>query len=189
MKPRKLSDVGLPHQILREFRADGDIATVRSLKLWLYDYHLEPPKMSANDNTPSLKPTLVETRIDGQKAERLIAALTEDEKIKEDNSIEKKLPTYSADLHEERFERVKRSDKSAPLDNDIDAEAEMVRHIDALKMRDWLGSDADILDMAVEPNTTFDDVGRHIGASRHNPAAEGKQEIKDIAATFYKRAA
>lgn len=176
------------YPILREFKADGDAATVKSLKLWMYDYHLEPPQTAVNDNNPDVTPSIVETRIDGLRAERLILSVVEDDFCEIDPEYERTTPTYSADLHEERFERVKRADKEHAPIIEVDAEDETIRFVDAKKMRAWLGSDSDILDMAVEPHTTFEDVGRHIGAN-DNAAAEGKQEIKDVAATFYQRAA
>lgn len=165
------------YPILREFKSDGDVATVNSLKLWMYDYHLEPPHTAVNDNNPDVTPSIVETRIDAVRAEKLIEAY--------DNG------NYSADMHEERFERVKRSDKEHAPIIEVDAEDETIRYIDAKKMRDWLGADSDILDMAVEPHTTFEDVGRLLGVEGHpeESAIEGKQEIKDVAATFYQRAA
>lgn len=162
------------YPILREFKADGDTATIKSLKLWMYDYHLEPPHTAVNDNNPDVTPSIVETRIDAVGAERLIDAYNSG--------------NYSPALHEERFERVKRADKEHSPVVEVDAEAETIRYVDAKKMRDWLGSDSDILDMAVEPNTTFEDVGRHIGANDNTAATEGKIEISEVAATFYERA-
>lgn len=163
------------YPILREFKADGDVATVKSLKLWMYDYHLEPPHTAVNDNNPDVTPSIVETRIDAVGAERLIDAYNSGK--------------YSTGLHEERFERVKRADKEHAPIVEVDAEAETIRYIDAKKMRDWLGADADVLDMATDPHTTFEEVGRHIGANDNSIAADGKQEIQDVAATFYQRAA
>jgi hypothetical protein len=177
------------YPILREFKADGDTATVKSLKMWLEDFHLEAPKTAVNDNNPDVTPSIVETRIDAVRAERLILSLAEDEICKTDSVYVRTTPTYSAALHEERFERVKRADKEHSPIVDVDAEAETIRFVDAKKMRAWLGADSDILDMAVEPHTTFEDVGRHIGANDNSAATEGKQEIQDVAATFYQHAA
>lgn len=163
------------YPILRTFKADGDEATVKSLHLWHHDYHLEPPQTAANDNNPLVNPTQVETRVDAISAERLVKAHAKGQ--------------YSADLHQERFERVKHAKKSPPAPAPVDAEAATIRYVDAVKMREWLGADADTLDMAVEPSTTFEDVGRHIGVTGDEAAAVGKQEVKEVAATFYERAA
>lgn len=176
------------YPILREFKADGDMVTVKSLKLWLDDFHIEPPHTAVNDNNPDVTPSIVETRIDAVRAERLIESLEEDEICKKDPTYKRTTPPYSAALHEERFERVKRTDKDHPPLDDVDAQAETIRYIDAIKIRDWLGADADVLDMATEPYTTFADIAAHIGAE-HDWESEAKQEVKDVAATFYERVA
>ena len=73
---------------------------------------------------------------------------------------------------------------------EVDAEEETVGHIDAIKMRNWLGSDAVILDMAIGPYT-YIDVGRYIGVigSAKTAYRSGRQEVKYVAGTFYDEAA
>lgn len=175
------------YPILYTFKSEGDVATVKSLQLWTRDFHLELPQTAVNDNDPTAtRPTEWEARIDAVDAFELIRSMAEDENCERNPDFKRSTPSYNTNLHEERFDRVKHAKKSAPpLAEYIDAEAETNRYIDARKMRDWLGSDAEVLDMAVEPRVTFEDVGNHIGVD----AAEAKQEVKDIAATFYERAA
>jgi len=179
-------------QPLRVFRAKGDKFTLKALWLWITDYHEGEPKMAVNDNNPSVNPMQIETRIDAMSAEKLILSLEEDEKVKADPAFERTTQPYSANLHNERFERVKHAKKSAPpLPEFVDAEAEMVRYLDAKRMREWLGSDADVLDMAVEPNTTLHDIGRHIGAEGDHDAVSsaGEKEVREVAKVFYDEAA
>jgi hypothetical protein len=66
----------------------------------------------------------------------------------------------------------------------------MARYLDAKNMRNWLGVDAETLDMAVGPHT-YRDVGRHVGASGSDDTLEraGKQEVKDVAKVFWDEAA
>lgn len=173
------------YPVLLEFKADGNIATLKSLKLWLYDYHLEPPKTAVNDNSPDARPIEWETHIDAERAENLIRAMAEDENCERNPDFKRSTTPYSATLHDERFERIKHTGKEHPPAEEIDAEGETIRYIDAVRMRTWLGSDADVLDMAVDAHSTFDDIGQHIGTS----AAEAKQEVIDVASVFYKRAA
>lgn len=170
------------YPILYSFKADGDTATVKSLQLWTREYHLEPPQTAANDNDPAARPVEWETNVYERTADELVAAYRKDEKHKEDLNYE---PQYSAAMHEESHHpAVRRAAKAMPI-YEVDAEDEVIRAVDAAKMRDWLGSDAIVMDMAVEPRVTFGDVGNHIGVD----ADEAKREIKDIAATFYERAA
>lgn len=178
------------YPILYTFKSEGDVATVKSLKLWVDDFHLEPPQTAVNDNNPSVEPYEWETRIDAVDAMDLIRSAAEDENCKRNSHFKRTTPSYSTDLHHERFDRVKRASKSAPPPPDyVNAEAETNRYIDAVKMRSWLGCDADVLDLAVEPRVTFDDVAQHIGLQGDTAATEAKKEVKDIAATFYERAA
>lgn len=173
------------YPILREFKADGDTATLKSLKMWVNDYHIEPPRVAANDNNPDTKPLEWEARIDAVKAEDMILSMAEDENCVRNPDYKRTTRPYSAALHEERFERVKHTGKEHMPAEDINAEDEVIRYVDAVKMRDWLGSDADVLDMAVEPQTTFADIGQHICADE----MEAKQEVVEVASTFYDRAA
>lgn len=178
------------YPILYSFKTEGDTATVKSLQLWTREFHLEPPQTAANDNDPNVGAYEWETHIDAEPAENLIRAMAEDENCERNPDFERSTPAYSADLHEERFERVKNAKKSAPpLLDYVDAEAETNRYIDAAKMRDWLGCDAEVMDMAVEPRVTFADVAEHLGLGGDDAAGEAKEEIRQVAATFYERAA
>lgn len=179
-----------PFPILSALRREGDTFTLKSLRVWMDEYDVIPPLLAANDNNPNAMPTIVETRIDAVSADHLVLSLEEDEKCRLDPTFERTTRPYSLALHEERFERVKSASKSAPPAAEIDAEAEMARYIDAAKMRDWLGADAEILDMAVG-QCTYIDVGRHIGVEGSAKTAyrAGRQEVKDVAKTFYDEAA
>lgn len=173
--------------IVRTFRNDGNKFTLEALWHWISDYHEREPQVAVNDNDPSVNPRQIETRIDAVSSDALVAAFKEDEKHKDDPKYK---PKYSVRLHDERLERVKHAKKSAPpMPECVDAEAEMARYIDAKNMRAWLGADAETLDIAVEPDTTFHDVGKHIGAEGEDDAiaAAGKQEVIDVAKIFYDR--
>ncbi len=179
-------------QPLRVFRAKGDKFTLKALWLWMTDYHDGEPQMAVNDNNPNVNPMQIETRIDAVSAEKLILSMEEDEKVKLDPTFKRTTPPYSESLHAERFERVKHAKKSAPpLPEYVDAEAEMARYLDAKRMREWLGADADVLDMAVETHTTLHDIGLHIGAEGDHAAVSdaGEQEVRDVAKVFYDKAA
>lgn len=154
------------------------------------EYDVIPPPLAANDNNPNAMPTIIETRIDAVSAEHLVLSLEEDEKSRLDPAFERTTRPYSLALHEERFERVKSANKSAPPAVEVDAEAEMARYIDAVKMREWLGSDAEILDMAISQHT-YVDVGRHVGVAGSAKTAYrvGRKEVKDVAKAFYDEAA
>lgn len=179
------------YPILYAFKSEGDVATLKSLQLWTRDFHLELPQTAVNDNDPkATRPTEWEARVDAVDAMELIRSMAEDENCERNPNFKRSTPSYSTDLHNERFERVKHASKSAPpLPEYVDAENETNRYIDAKKMREWLGCDADVLDMAVEPHVTFYDIGSHIGADADNAAEEGKREVREVAATFYERAA
>lgn len=174
------------YPILYTFKTEGDTATVKSLQLWTREYHLEPPQTAANDNDPAAKPVEWETNTYEFSSGELVAAYRKDEKHKGDPDYE---PTYSAAMHgESHHPAVRRAAKAMPI-YEVDAEAETIRYVDAVKMRDWLGCDAEVLDMAVEPRVTLENVARHIGLTGDEAVGEAKQEVKDIAATFYERAA
>lgn len=177
-----------PFPILSALRKEGDTFTLGALRLWWSDYGATPPQVAANDNDPDTKPVEQESYRYELTAEELIAAHDEDQKNKDNPEYQ---PTYSAALHgETRKPQVRRIKKPMPLPPDVDAEDETARHIDAAKMREWLGSDATILDMAVGPNT-YVDVGRHMGAlgSAKTAYRAGKQEVREVAKTFWDEAA
>lgn len=183
MKPLEL-----PYPILRAFKADGDFQTVKSLKLWLSDYHLEQPLMAANDNSPDAVPIEWETNVYEYQAEDLVQALHEDEQLAKDPEFEKKLPPYNADMHGEKHHRhVRRAAKTIPA-VERDAEAETIRYLDAKRMRHWLGPHADVLDMAVQPYTTFTDVVQRVGTN-DNAGADGQAAVRLAALLFSSRAA
>lgn len=177
-----------PYPILSALRKEGDTFTLNALGLWWMDYSDATPQVAANDNNPETRPVEQESYRYELTAEELIAAYDEDQKHKDDPDYK---PQYSAALHEEtRKPQVRRIKKPMPMPADVDAEDETARHIDAVKMRNWLGSDADILDMAIGPHT-YVDIGRHIGVSGSDKTAyrAGRQEVKDVARTFYDEAA
>jgi hypothetical protein len=172
-----------PYPILSALRREGDKATLGALRLWWTDYHEGPPQVAANDNDPDVRPVEWETNRYEYDALSIIITLAEDE-----NDGGK---AYSAATHgETQTPKIRRTKKPMPPPADVDGEAEMARHIDTKKMRAWLGSDAEILDMAIGPNT-YRDVGRRIGAEGSDDTLEraGKREVKDVAKTFYDEAA
>jgi hypothetical protein len=154
------------------------------------DFHLNPPQTAANDNTPGATPIEWETNLYEYDGDDLVAALEEDEALAAGLIEEKKLPAYSAAMHEEKHRRyVRRAAKAMPTYT-VNAEDEVIRFIDAKRMREWLGADADVLDMATEAGVTYRDIGRHIGTEGSDKTAEraGKQEVKDVAKIFWDRA-
>lgn len=166
-----------PYPILSALRREKDTFTLNALGLWWLDYSDATPQVAANDNDPETKPIEQESYRYELTAEELIAANANGE--------------YNAALHgETRKPQVRRIKKPMPLPPDVDAEDETARHIDAVKMRNWLGSDADIMDMAIGPHT-YIDVGRYIGSDGSDKAAyrAGRQEVKDVAKTFWGEAA
>lgn len=174
------------YPILHTYKSQGDTATVKSLQLWAREFHLAPPQTAANDNTPAARPVEWETNVYEHSAEELVSALAEDKKRKDDPEY---VPTYSTALHDERHHpHVRRAAKAMPV-FEVDAEDEVIRAVDTIRMRNWLGCDAEVLDMAVEPRVTFNDVAGHLGLEGDDAAGEAKEEIREVAATFYKRAA
>jgi hypothetical protein len=166
-----------PFPILSALRHESDTFTLNALGLWRLEYHGVNPQMAANDNDAEERPIEQESYRYELTAEELIAAHAAGE--------------YSAALHDEtRKPQVRRIKKPMPLPPDVDAEDETARHIDALKMRNWLGSDAEILDMAIGPHT-YEDIGRHIGVNSSDKTAyrAGRQEVKDVAKAFWDEAA
>lgn len=175
-----------PFPILSALRREGDMFTLRSLRVWMDECDATPPPLAANDNNPEATPAIIETRIDAVSAEKLILSLEEDEKCKLDPIFKRTTRPYSRTMHEERFERVKSAGKTSPPLADIDAEAEMARYIDAMKMRKWLGSDSEVLDMAIGPYT-YREVGEYVGTLGSDDTLEraGKSEVKDVAKLFW----
>ena len=166
-----------PYPILSALRKEGDTFTLNAIGLWRLEYQDVPPQVAANDNDPETRPVEQESYRYELSAEELIAAYANG--------------SYSADLHgETRKPQVKRIKKPMPLPPDVDAEDEMARYVDAVKMRKWLGSDAHILDMAIGQHT-YIDVGRHIGAvgSAKTAYRAGREEVKLVAKTFWDEAA
>jgi hypothetical protein len=178
-----------PYPILSALRREGDTFTLGALRLWWMDYHEGPPQVAANDNEAEDGPTDPEVVRREHDAEDLVAALESD---KENASNPKYKQQYNAVAHLGTHKPdVREANKSAPpLPDNVDAESEMARYIDAKKMREWLGSDAETLDMAIGPHT-YQDVGRHIGATGVEKTVEraGKQEVKDAAKLFWNEAA
>jgi len=177
-----------PFPILSALRREGDTFTLGALRIWMYDYHGGPPQTAANDNAPETRPIERETYRYELSAEELIAAYNEDQKHKSDPGYK---PVYGAALHgETRKPQVRRIKKPMPLPPDVDAEDEASKHIDVVRMRQLLGADSEILDMAIGPNT-YIDIGRHIGVTGSAKTAyrAGRQEVKDVAKTFMDEAA
>jgi hypothetical protein len=178
-----------PFPILSALRTEGDTATLRSLRLWMTDYHECPPQVAANDNDPDVRPVEWETSRYELDAMSLIIAVAEDENNQRDNP--KHVKRYSPATHgETQTPKIRRTKNPMPPEAEVDAEVELARHIDAQKMRAWLGSDAKVLDMAIGPHT-YREVGHHIGASGSDDTLEraGKQEVKDVAKVFWDVAA
>lgn len=166
-----------PFPILSALRKEGDTFTLGALRLWRLEYQDVPPQVAANDNDPEIRPIEQDSYRYEMSAEDLITAHN--------------AGTYGAALHgETRKPQVKRIKKPMPLPPDVDAEDEMARYVDAVKIRNWLGSDAVVLDMAIG-SYTYIDIGRHIGVfgSAKTSYRAGRQEIKDVAKTFWDEAA
>lgn len=179
MKPHEINVNRKPYPIISALKREGDVYTMSALRLWLLEYGSEPPNTAANDNDPAVKPIDTETYRYELSAEDLVKAYQEDD-------VE-----YSASSHEEtRRPQTRKSGNPPPCPTDVDAESEMVRFIDAKRMRLWLGGYAEILDMAIG-QFTYQDVGRHIGAVGGVDTLEraGKSEVKSAAKTFYDEAA
>jgi hypothetical protein len=181
-----------PFPILRALVREGDKFTLGALRLWWSEYHEGEPQTAANDNDPAVAPVDPEVRRIEHKAETIIAAYREDEDLAAGRIDKKVLPTYSAAMHRETHKPVVRqANKSAPpLPDYVDAEAETIRCLSVKKMRAWLGSDAETLDMAIGPHT-YIDVGLHVGAegSAKTIYRAGRQEVKDVARIFWDEAA
>lgn len=176
-----------PYPILSALKREGDTDTLHALGLWRLEYHDTPPQVAANDNDPDTRPVEWETSTYEHDAMYLIQAFAEDENNK---GVPGYVPQYSAALHGEVHKpRIRRTTQPMPPAADVDGEAEMARHIDAQKMRSWLGADAEIMDMAIGPYT-YEDIGRHIGVNSSDKTAyrAGRQEVKDVARTFYEEA-
>lgn len=177
-----------PYPILSALRREGDAATLQSLRLWWTDYHDGPPQVAANDNEQDgpIDPEVVRREHD---AEDLVAALESDEA---NIATPKYTKQYSQSAHRGTHKPdVRSAAKSAPpLPDNLDAEAEMARYLDAKRMRGFLGADAETLDMAIGPHT-YRDVGRHIGVEGSDDTLEraGKREVKDVAKIFWDEAA
>lgn len=178
-----------PFPILSALRKEGDTLTLQSLRLWMTDYHEGPPQVAANDNDPSVRPVEWETSRYERDALSMIITMAEDENSERDDPEHK--PSYSAATHREtQTPKIRRTKNPMPPPAEVDAEVEMARHVDAQKIRAWLGADAEVLDMAIGPYT-YREVGRHIGATGSDDTLEraGKQEVKGVAKTFWDEAA
>lgn len=141
--------------------------------------------MAANDNDPAVKVENPETRIDGISAEELILSMAEDENCQRNPDYVRSTTSYSTALHEERFERVKRGAKSALVDEGLPTEDAMLHRIHVKQVREKLGRDADILDMAVGPYT-FRDIGEFLGCAGKYAERRGKAAVKEAAKNFEK---
>lgn len=174
-----------PYPILRALKREGDTFTLSVLRLWMDDYSEAPPLTAANDNEPGSRPSECEMYRYELSAEDLIAAHNEDEKNK-DNPKHK--PVYNDG--ETRKPQIKKLKKPLPLPPDTDAEAEMVKYLDATRTRALLGNEAVILDMSVG-SYTYVDVGRLMGVGGSGKTAyrAGRSKVKGVARTFYVLAA
>jgi len=177
-----------PFPILSALRREGDTFTLGALRLWMYDYSYTPPQVVANDNDPDTRPVEWETNTYELSAEDLIAAYEEDEKNRDDPGY---VVQYSADLHgDSRKSKVRRTKKPMPPLDVVDAHEELARHMDAERVRAWLGASADVLDMAIGPYT-YRDVAKHVGVegSPRTLESAGKHEVKSAAGAFYREVA
>lgn len=147
--------------------------------------------MAANDNDPEFKIQNPETRIDAVDAMEMVRSMAEDENCERNPAYERTTRSYSAELHEERFERVKYAKASAAFDDRLPTEDAMLHRIHVRQVREKLGRDAEVLDMAVSPRSTLRDVGRFVGATGSSDTLEraGKRAVKEAAKNFEKLAA
>ena len=174
-----------PYPILSALKREGDTFTLGALKLWMYGYSDVPPQVSVNDNDPLVKPVEWEANRYELSAEDLIEAYESDEENKDDPKYVKQ---YSAAAHEEtRRPKVRRTKRPMPPIEAVDAEEEVVRHLEAIRVRDWLGEGAVILDMAVGP-FTYREVAKRGGCVGSDRTMEnaGRDEVKDTAQTFWR---
>jgi hypothetical protein len=164
---------------------DGDKPILKSIRDFMTNYNLEDVPMAANDNDPNFKIENPETRIDGVNAEELILSMAEDENCERNPDYVRSTQSYSAGLHEERFERVKTSMHSTQIDESLPTEEAMLHRIHVKQVREKLGRDADILDMAVGPYT-LRQIGEHLGYSGKYAERKGKAAVKEAANNFMK---
>lgn len=145
--------------------------------------------MAANDNDPDFKIQNPETRVDGVQAEELILSMAEDENCERNPEYERTTSPYSADLHQERFERVKHAKASAAFSDRLPNENTMLHRIHVKQVREKLGRDADVLDIAVSPTGTFRKIGEFLGYSGKYAERKGKAAVIEAAKKFEKLAA
>lgn len=141
--------------------------------------------MAANDNDPNFKIENPETRIDGVSAEELILSMAEDENCERNPDYIRSTDSYSTDSHTERFERVKRGEKTALVDEGLPTEDAVLHRIHVRQIREKLGRDAEILDMAVGPYT-LRHIGEFVGYSGKYAERKGKAAVKQAADNFLK---
>lgn len=142
--------------------------------------------MAANDNDPNYKIQNAETRVDGVDAMELIRSMAEDEHCARYPDYERTTTPYSKHLHEERFERVKYAKSSPAFSDRLPTEDAMLHSIHVRQIREKLGRDADILDIAVSPTGTLREVGELLGFTGKYAERKGKAAVIEAAKNFEK---
>lgn len=142
--------------------------------------------MAANDNDPAFRVQNPETRIDGVQAEELILSIAEDDHMKVNPDYKRTTRAYSAELHHERFERVKTAKASPAFSDRLPTEDAMLHRIHVKQVRERLGRDADILDIGVSPTGTFREIGELCGFTGKYAERAGKKALKQAAENFMK---
>jgi hypothetical protein len=174
-----------PYPTLSALARDDDKPVLKSIRDWMIEYNEEDVQMVANDNDPTVKIENPETRIDAVDAMELIRSMAEDEHCAMYPDYERTTESYSADSHGERFERVKRGEKTALVDEGLPTEDAMLHRIHVRQVRQKLGRDAEILDMAVGPYT-FRQIGEFAGYAGKYAERKGKEAVKQAAKNFEK---
>lgn len=174
-----------PYPALSALARDDDKPALKSIRDWMIEYNEEDVPMAANDNDPAVKIENPETRIDAVDAMELIRSMAEDEHCQMYPDYERTTEPYSTSLHQERFERVKRGEKTALVDEGLPTEDAMLHRIHVKQVRAKLGRDAEILDMAVGPYT-FRDIGEFVGYTGKYAERKGKEAVKQAANNFMK---
>jgi hypothetical protein len=165
---------------------DGDKRVLKSIRDFMTTFTEEDAPMAANDNDPEFKIKNAETRIDGLSAEELILSMAEDENCERDPDFERTTKSYSKHLHEERFERVKYAKASPAFSDRLPTEDAMLHRIHVKQVREKLGRDAEILDIAASPNGTFREVGELLGFTGKYAERKGKAAVIEAAKNFEK---
>lgn len=150
-----------------------DFATLDSVRKWMRSDH--EPITAANDSgLPD--GYQIDSHMESMSAEALIAAYH--------------AGAYHIGMHEERFRRPRGPETAPPAYEFEDAESDVARYVDREQVRQQLGENANVLDMACD-GQTYREIGEYLGATGSIDTLEraGKRAVKEAARLFYKIAA